>query len=144
MKYLNLLIVFIVLIVSCDNDDGNAINENTCNYQGLSYLDTTNNNQTLLAETDLQTQFFPNSNNGPFGSPGVEISSFVTSPTLFFTTNVITLNDSGSGTLTLDGIAYAVTVTCQRAGTTIGEEFRYDVTANGIEAEFCVLIDEVL
>ncbi|MEE9363838.1 MAG: hypothetical protein V3U92_14650 [Cellulophaga sp.] len=144
MKHLTLLIVFTLLIISCNNDDGNTINETVCNYQGLSYLDTSNNNQTLLPETDLQTQFFPNSNNGPFGSPGVEISSFVSSPTLFFTTNVIDLNTFGPGTLTLDGIDYSVTVTCQRAGTAIGDEFRYDIVAAGIEAEFCVGIDEVL
>ena len=137
-----LLLVFTFL--SCDNDDGNATNETACNYEGFSYLDTNNNDQTLIAEADLQTQFFPNASNGPFGASGIEISSYVSSPTLFFATNTIAANQTGTGILTIDNVDYDVTVTCQREGNAVGEEIRLDVTYSSIEVEFCVTIDEVV
>lgn len=145
MKVLKYLIVAIVLFTSCNNDDNNATNQNTCNYQGFSYLDNSNSNQTLIPESELNTQFFPNASNGPYGAPGIEIASYSGSTALFFTTNVIELNDSGIGRITIDnGNEEIVTVTCQRAGTAVGDEVRLDVVYGSIEVEFCVIIDEVL
>ncbi|GAK98701.1 hypothetical protein JCM19275_2841 [Nonlabens ulvanivorans] len=38
-----------------------------------------------------------------------------------------------------------MTVTCQRAGTAVGDEFRFDVvTVGGLEGELCVVIDAVI
>lgn len=131
-------------IVSCNNDD-DATNQVSCNYEGFSYLDSNNNDQSIVAESELNTQYFPNASNGPYGAPGIEIASFSSSPTIFFTTNVIDLNEVGSGYFLLDGIEeVGVVVTCQRAGSAVGDEVRYDVVYGGVEVEFCVTIDEVL
>lgn len=144
MKKLLILFVLIFTVVSCNNDD-DATNQNTCNYQGFSYFDNNNNDQSIVAESELNTQYFPNASNGPFGAPGVEIASFSSSPTIFFTTNVIDLNEVGSGYFLLNGIEeVGVVVTCQRAGSAVGDEVRYDVVYGGVEVEFCVTIDEVL
>lgn len=135
-------------MLSCNNDDdtnNDATNETECNFQGFSYLDSNSTDQVLVAETDISTQFFPNASNGPFGVPGFEISSNTSPNTFFFTTDVITLNQTGSGRLTVNnGQEQIVTVTCQREGTTVGDEVRLDVVIGSIEVEFCVIIDEVL
>jgi len=145
MKNIFILLLLLSLGTSCDNDDGNAINESQCNYQGFSYFDNNNNDQTLIPEMELNTQHFPNASNGPYGEPGIEIASFTSSPTLFFTTNVIELNETGPGWISINGAELEeVTVTCQRAGTAVGDEVRLDVIYNSMELEFCVIIDEVL
>jgi len=148
MRKICLLLLLLCTITSCDNDDdinNDATNEDQCNYQGFSYLDTNNNDQTLIQESELNTQYFPNASNGPYGAPGIEIASFTSSPTLFFTTNAIELNETGTGWISINGAQLeAVTVTCQRAGTAIGDEVRLDVVFGAIEVEFCVIIDEVL
>jgi len=148
MKKITYILVLLCLVTSCNNDDdinNDATNETECNYQGFSYLDNSNNDQTIIAESELNTQYFPNASNGPYGAPGIEIASFSSSPTIFFTTNVNELNETGTGRLTLDsGEEQGVTVTCQRAGTAVGDEIRLDVVYGNIEVEFCVIIDEVL
>ncbi|RLJ69134.1 hypothetical protein CLV86_0528 [Lacinutrix venerupis] len=148
MKVFRNIIVALVLFTSCNNDDdvnNDATNETQCNYQGFSYLDSNNNDQTLIPESELNTQYFPNASNGPNGAPGIEIVSYTGSTTLFFTTNVIALNDTGTGLITIDnGTEQTVTVTCQRAGTAVGDEVRLDVVNGSVEVEFCVIIDEVL
>ncbi|QCE42348.1 hypothetical protein [Psychroserpens sp. NJDZ02] len=148
MKKITYILVLLCLVTSCNNDDdinNDATNETECNYQGFSYLDNSNNDQTIIAESELNTQYFPNASNGPYGAPGIEIVSFSSSPTIFFTTNVNELNETGTGRLTLDsGEEQGVTVTCQRAGTAVGDEIRLDVVYGNIEVEFCVIIDEVL
>lgn len=142
------IVLIITLLISCDNDSSPSPNDTQCNYQGLSYLDTSNNTQILIPEANLNTQFFPNANNGPYGNPGVEIAG--TAPNgdfVFFVTNVITENTTGvvrDFTINGEQIQGITSVTCQRAGTLVGEEFRYDITISGFETEFCVIIDEVL
>lgn len=138
------LVVILYSVISCNNDN-NTTNETECNYQGFSYLDGNNNDQTILPEAELNTQYFPNASNGPNGVPGIEIASYTSSPTLFFTTNVIDLNNTGNGLITIDGgQEQSVTVTCQRAGLAVGDEVRLDVVYGSVEVEFCVIIDEVL
>ncbi|WP_452228553.1 MULTISPECIES: hypothetical protein [unclassified Lacinutrix] len=148
MKSIFKITVVLVLALSffnCDNDDNNATNTNVCSYQGFSYLDGNSNDQTIIPESELNTQYFPNASNGPYGAPGIEIASFTGATTLFFTTNVILLNEIGEGRMTIDGgVEELVTVTCQRAGTAVGDEIRLDVVSGSIEVEFCVIIDEVL
>ncbi|WP_452227017.1 hypothetical protein [Lacinutrix cladophorae] len=144
-----LLLIFVLCIfTSCNNDDNannDATNETQCDYQGFSYLDNNNNDQTLISESELNTQYFPNASNGPYGAPGIEIASYTGTTTLFFTTNVIALNDTGIGYITIDnGTEQTVTVTCQRVGTAVGDEVRLDVVYGSVEVEFCVIIDEVL
>ncbi|WP_291869868.1 hypothetical protein [Maribacter sp.] len=141
MKKLILVLTIALSFLSCDNDDNNATNASACNYEGLSYLDTSNNDQTLIPEASLTTGYYPN--NGGIGVPAVEIYK-TDDISMVFTTNVVTLNGTGTGDLIINnGQNITVNVTCQRAGTAVGEEFRYDVTASGIEVEFCVVIDEV-
>ncbi|MBL7559460.1 hypothetical protein JAO71_06530 [Olleya sp. YSTF-M6] len=148
MKNIFKMLMLFCVCIACNNDDdvnNDATNQTQCNYQGFSYLDASNNDQTLIAETELNTQFFPNASNGPYGAPGIEIVSNTSTPSLFFVTNVIALNQTGTGYLTLDnGQEQTVTVTCQRAGTAVGDEIRLDVVYGNIEVEFCVIIDEVV
>ncbi|WP_055442220.1 hypothetical protein [Lacinutrix himadriensis] len=139
------VLILALSFFNCDNDDNSAPNTNVCNYQGFSYLDGNSNDQTIIPESELNTQYFPNASNGPYGAPGIEIASFTGATTLFFTTNVILLNETGVGRMTIDGgTEQLVTVTCQRAGTAVGDEIRLDVVSGSIEVEFCVIIDEVL
>jgi len=132
-----ILILFIITIFSCDNDDGNSPNITACNYEGFTFLDTNNNNQTLIAEADLFTDFFNTSSNGP----EVEIYETNNPGNFNFTTSVVTLNGTGTGVLNFNGNTYNVNVICQRTGSAVGDEMRFDVTASGLEAEFCVIID---
>ncbi|MCT4630978.1 hypothetical protein [Winogradskyella sp.] len=137
-----LLVLLITVSFSCDNDDGNAPNENVCTYEGLTFEDPNNNTNILIPEADLQTEYFPN-NGGP-GIPAVEIYETSNPGNLWFLTDVVTLNATGTGTIGIGGTNYPCTVICQRAGTQVGEEMRFDVVFNGgNEAEFCVVIDSV-
>ncbi len=140
IKTVLLVILTITLFASCDNDDGNDPNENLCSYQGLTFVDTSDNTQTLLPEVDLTTEYFPN--NGGAGIPAVEI--YGGTPFVVFTTSAVTVGATENINLLINGNTYPVLVTCQRAGTLVGEEFRFDLTANNVEAEYCVIIDAVI
>ncbi|NRR92986.1 hypothetical protein HSX10_15530 [Winogradskyella undariae] len=145
IKKLSIIAIICLGLVSCDNDDDNATNIAECNYEGFSYYDANNDDQLILAESELNTQYFPNDSNGPYGASGIEIASFTSSPTIFFTTNVLIENETGIGWISVNGNPdQLVTVTCQRTGSAVGDEMRYDVTYGSIEVEFCVVIDEVL
>jgi len=146
IKRLSVIAMLCLGLVSCNNDDTNATNISACNYEGFSYYDSNNQDQLILPESELSTQYFPNAGNGPYGAPGIEIASFSSSPTIFFTTNVLEENETGIGRIYLNGEVepQMVAVTCQRTGTAIGDEMRYDVSYGSIEVEFCVIIDEVL
>lgn len=139
---LPILLLMCLVLYSCDNDDGMAENQNQCNYEGLTFFD--GSTQTLLTEAQLQTELFPN-NNGP-GIAAVEVYETTNPGNIFLTTGAVTLNATGPGTLGINGTNYAVTVTCQRAGATIGDEFRFDIVtvSGGFEGELCVLIDAVI
>jgi len=132
-----IILLLVITITSCDNDDPTTPNLNVCNYTGFTFLDTGNNTQTLIAEADLTTDFFNTSSNGP----EVEIYETNNPGNFNFTTTVTTLNGTGTGTLVLNGNTYTVNVICQRTGTAVGDEMRFDLTASGLEAEFCVVID---
>ncbi|HLV39150.1 hypothetical protein [Xanthomarina sp.] len=137
-----ILLVFALTLFNCDNDDDHAVNVDVCNYEGLTILDTNGATHTLLPEAQLQTEFFPN-NGGP-GVAAVEIYETSNPGDMWFLTEVVTLNGTGSGTIGIGGTNYPCTVTCQRAGTAVGDEFRFDVVIPGVgEAEFCVIIDSV-
>ena len=142
MKIVFLIIVTATLFFSCDNDSSSSPNDTQCNFDGLTFLDTSSNVQTLIAETLLTTDFFPN--NGGAGIPGVEIfGTATTGEFVVFVTDVVTLNATGPGSISVNGTNYPVTVTCQRAGTAVGDEFRFDLVGSGAEAEYCVVIDSV-
>lgn len=136
------LLLFISLtMLSCDNDDGMADNQSQCNYQGLTFDD--GSTQTLIPEAQLQTELFPN-NGGP-GVAAVEVYETSNPGNIWLLTEAVTLNAVGPGTLGINGTNYTVTVTCQRAGTAVGDEFRFDVvTTGGLEGELCVVIDAVI
>lgn len=133
------ILVITLLLFSCDNDNNPSPNDAQCNYEGLTFLDTSNSTQTLIPESDLTTDYFPN-NGGP-GIAAVEI--YGGNPFVVFTTNAVIVGATETINLLVNGTTYPVTVTCQRAGTLVGEEFRFDVTANNVEAEYCVVIDSV-
>lgn len=134
-----LLIIAILFIGSgCDNDTDPSPNDTQCNYQGLTFLDTSDNTQTLLPESDLTTEFFPNSSNGP------EVEIYGGTPFVVFVTSAVTLGATDNTSIIINGTTYPITVTCQRAGTAVGDEFRFDLTANNVEAEYCVIIDTVV
>jgi hypothetical protein len=138
----NILKTLLILSISftlynCDNDDGNAPNEDECEYAGFTFLDTSNNTQTLIPEAELTTDFFHTSSNGP----EVEIYRTNDPGNFWFVTTATALNATGTGQLSVDGTIYTVNVTCQRTGSAVGEEMRFDITASGLEAEYCVIID---
>jgi hypothetical protein len=137
MYYITILSI-IFSFSNCDNDDGNAPNQNTCNYQGLTFLNTTKATTTLIAESDLFTDFFNTSSNGP----EVEIYETNNPGNFNFTTTTVNLNGTGTAILNYNGTTYTVDVTCQRIGNAIGQEIRFDLTASGLEAELCVQIDD--
>ena len=136
IKTLCLLVLTLVLF-NCDNDDGNADNQDVCNFAGFTFLDTSDNTQTLITEAELTTDFYYTSSNGP----EVEIYKTAEPGDFWFVTTVVTENASGTGTLSVDGTIYTVNVTCQRTGSAVGDEMRFDITASGLEAEYCVIID---
>ena len=132
------------ILFSCNNDDPNnpAPNTNQCNYSGLTFLDTNNNTQTLIPEANLTSVLA--SNFGGVGVAGIQISGTTSSGgAVAFGTTAITMNATDTTTLFFNGTNYPVTITCQRAGTAVGDEFRFDITGNGLEAEFCITLDTI-
>ncbi|EGV42737.2 hypothetical protein BZARG_2523 [Bizionia argentinensis JUB59] len=133
-----ILLAFTLVLFNCDNDDDAAPNIDVCNYQGFTFLDTNDNTQTLIPDSELTTDFFHTSSNGP----EVEIYDTANPGDFWFVTEVVDANASGVGRLSIGGTIHNVNVTCQRTGSAVNEEMRFDVTANGLEAEFCVKINE--
>jgi len=125
------------------DDDNNSIEE-VCDYQGFTYTDSGTDTMIDIPETDVATEYFPNDSNGPFGMAGVEISSFTGTDTFIFVSNVITLNEIGSGRLTINnGTEVMVGVTCLKTGNAVGDELFYRITGTNIDAELCVMIDDI-
>lgn len=136
------LTLFFLALYNCDNDDGNAPNINGCSFQGLTAL--IGSNQTLIAESNLQTDYFPN-NDGP-GLPAVEIFETTNPGQNFIVTRALTVGAiDNNPQITINNISYTGVVTCQIAGSAIGDELRLDIVlTGGGEAEFCVIIDSVI
>ena len=134
-----LLTAILFIGSSCDNEADPSPNDNQCNYEGLTFLDVADNTQTLIPESDLTTKIYTNP-----GTPAVEITTSMGSsyPLIEFRTEAITVGATEVTSILINGTYYGtVTVTCQRAGTTAGDEFRFDLVSNGAEAEFCVVVD---
>lgn len=146
MKTLFKFAIILILFVHCDNDSTSYENDDQCNYQGLSWVDSANNTTVEISDTALSTKLFASATAGGNPAPYLEISGVNSAGTsvLFITSQI--LIGSSKGKLIIDGgDSQSVNVTCQRAGTAVGDEFRYDVvTLNGLEFEFCVTIDQVL
>lgn len=140
-----LLVLFVALTVSnCNNDDPAAPNVAVCNYSGLTAL--LNSTRTLIPESDLTSEYFTATSNGP------EIEIYQTSnPGNFnFTTTVVNENTTGTGTITYGGNTYSnLTIKCQRGvtgttGANVGDSFRFDITnGSGLEIEMCVSVHGV-
>jgi len=138
------LLAIIFGIFSCDNDSEPSPNDTQCNYQGLTFLDTSSNTQTLIPETDLTTGHITAGSNGP----EVEVYETANPGHFNFTTTVVAEGASGTGALNFNGNSYTVNVTCQRGitgstGSVVGDEYRFDITASGLEIELCVVQDEL-
>jgi len=141
MKTIFKILFITVLSLSlsnCDNDDGNADNQNACNYQGMSYLDTNDNTQILIPESDLTTDIFLTSSNGP------EWEIFGTTASGDFLTLVYS---PGSNPpvfeFVFNGTNFPVTISEIRNDNVVGGELRADVSHSGFEIEYCVFIDQV-
>jgi len=132
------ILVLTITLFNCDNDDGNAPNINVCNYQGLTA--DIGGTQTLIPESDLQTDYFPN--NTP-GVPAVEVWDTTNPGDTFIVTTALTLGAIDTNPqIRIGNVDYTGTVTCQRAGSAVGDELRLDVVLSiGGEAELCVIID---
>lgn len=145
-KTLTSFLIGFITFVSCDNDDNNNPNINDCVFDGLTIEDSNGTITTQISEADLQTEYF-SSNGGP-GVPGVEVYETSNPGNIWITTSATTVNaiDTNS-TIGLNGTTYSCTVSCQRAGSQVGEEFRFDIVIpgfNNAEAELCVIIDSVV
>lgn len=137
------IIVTLFASYSCDGDDEDSPNYEECNYQGLAYQDTVNNIGIFAEETNLSTELFLNGTTT--GVPDLEIyGNATTGEFTVFTTSHVTLNASGGSSIIIAGTTYPITVTCLRAGTSVGDEFRFNITGNGINGEYCVVIDTVI
>ncbi|AUC81852.1 hypothetical protein [Lacinutrix sp. Bg11-31] len=145
-KILKTVLLFCIAFTfsNCDNDDDTTTpNVDVCSYQGLTFLDVSSNTQTLIPETDLTTDYLTGGSNGP------EIEVYETSnPGNFnFTTTVVDDNTTGISTINYNGNTYLnIATTCQRGvtgttGAVVGDEFRFDISGNGVEIELCIIVD---
>ncbi|AUC77040.1 hypothetical protein [Olleya sp. Bg11-27] len=138
---ITLLVVALFIIGSgCPADDGidDEPETSACDYEGYDALDTSNNTTTLIPEAELTTDFFYTSSNGP----EVEIYETSNPGDFWFVTTVVTANAAGTGQLSIDGVIQTVNVTCLATGSAVGEGMQFIVTGSGLDAEFCVKIDE--
>lgn len=138
-----LLLVVAVTLFNCDNDDNDAPNTNVCNYQGVTIEDANGNVYTQIAASDLQTDYFHN-NDGP-GLAAVEVWDTTVPGQTFIVTRALTVGAVDTNPeIRINNIDYSGTITCQRAGSLVGEELRLDVVVNSLgEGEVCVTIDYV-
>jgi len=141
-----LILVCLVILFNCDNDDGNNPNVSQCVNAGITWTNPSGTVNTFIADNDLKTEYFVN-NGGP-NIPGIEVGSIQSPADYNFITDVLTANTTGTGSLIFNGTFYGnLTVTCLRTGSSVGDELLFDVvdTANtGAEFEICVAIDFVL
>lgn len=138
-----LLALIVSVFFSCDNDDGNADNQNACNFEGATF-EWSNNTFTTYPEADLKAELFLN--NFGVGIPGIEIWDTTNAGNTFIVTRALTAGAvDNNPEIRIEGVDYTGVVTCQRiTGMTVGDEIRYDIVINGTaEAEFCGDIDTV-
>jgi len=142
-----LLVLLLITFFSCDNDDGNAPNENVCTYEGLTFEDINNNTQTFIPEADLTLEYFTATSNGP----EVEVYETANPGNFNFTTIAVIENTSDTNTVNYNGNTYNnAAITCQRglasgntAGANVGDEFRWDIVVNSVEFEICMVVTSV-
>lgn len=142
----SILLMLVIAFTNCDNDDNNNPNLNQCNFAGLTVEDSSGNITTQISQADLKTDYYPN-NGGP-GIPGVEVFEITNPGNIWIITDATTVGAIDTlATIGISGTNYTCTVTCQIAGTIVGEEFRFDIvipTLSNAEAELCVHIDTVI
>lgn len=143
MKHFIFLLLSLVILSSCDNDDNGNANANACTFEGATILDLNDNTQTLIPESSLKTDFFPN-NDGP-GMPAIEVFDTTNLGQTFVVTRAVNTGEMDSNPeIRYLGTDYTGVVTCQRGGSAVGDELLLDVVINGVfEMELCVTIDEV-
>ena len=133
---------------SCGSDDPLPQQQDPCTHNGWFYQATLTDYEYLIEDADLSVQFFPNASNGPYGSPGFEISGTDSEGHFMsFITGVLTVNATGTPlSLTDNGVEAegTITLTCLEAGTAVGDRARYNIEGPGYQIEICALIDEVL
>ncbi|REE25673.1 hypothetical protein DFQ09_102264 [Winogradskyella pacifica] len=136
-----LLLAITLTLFNCDNDDGNAPNISVCSYEGLTA--ELQGILTLIPASDLVTDYFPN-NDGP-GIGAYEVNQISNMGGTFVVTKAVTNGAVDSDPeIKINDINYSGVVTCQRAGSAVGDEIRLDIVlASGEEVELCVVIDYV-
>jgi hypothetical protein len=137
------LMTLTMLNFSCDNDSNPSPNDNQCNYQGLTYNDANGNIITQIPESDLKTEYYPN-NDGP-GQAAVEVWDTTNPGNTFIVTRALTVGAvDNNPEIKINGTNLTGTITCQRAGSAVGDDLRFDIVlTSGAEAELCVVIDTV-
>lgn len=146
MKTLKTIFAFFLLsmlALACDSDDGNAPNENVCNFEGVT-VEWNNNTVTTYPEADLNAELFPN--NDGSGQPAIEIWDTTNPGNTFIVTRALAQGAvDNNPEIRIEGTDYTGVVTCQRiTGLAVGDDIRYDIIINGnVEAEFCGDIDTV-
>ena len=136
-----LLLAITLTLFNCDNDDGNAPNISVCSYEGLTA--EIQGTLTLIPASDLVTDYFPN-NYGP-GVGAYEVNQISNMGGTFVVTRAVTNGAVDSNPeIRINDTNYSGVVTCQRAGSAVGDEIRLDIVlASGEEVELCVVIDYV-
>ncbi len=132
------LLSILFIVTSCDNDSDPSPNDNQCNYQGLTYVDSNNNINTQIPESNLQTDYFSS-------APNVEIWDTTDPGATFIVTNALTVGAvDNNPQIKINDLNLTGVVTCQRAGSAVGDELRLDIViTGGAEVELCVVIDTV-
>ncbi len=130
------LLSILFIVTSCDNDSDPSPNDNQCNYQGLTYVDSSNNINTQIPESELQTDYFSS-------GPNVEVWDTTNPGATFIVTNALTVGAvDNNPQIKINDLNLTGVVTCQRAGNSVGDELRLDIViTGGAEVELCVVID---
>jgi len=133
LKTFLLITSMFIIILSCDNDNNPSPNDDQCTYNGITFNDNYNNINTVISDDNLTTTFYPNANGQGVGR--VEIRETNNPNDNFLITDVVTDGATGTGIFRYMGINYPqpITVTCQRAGTSVGDDFRLDVVAPALD-----------
>lgn len=143
-QFKHLCLAFLLIVTfSCDNDDGNAPNTNGCAFAGLTVVDSGGNIVAIFDEANLQTDYFPN-NDGP-NMAAVEVFETTNPGDNFIVTRALTVGAIDTNPeIRINNVDYTGTITCQLAGSAVGQELRFDIIVTGLgEAELCVIIDNV-
>lgn len=138
IKLFSILFLFATLMTSCGANDDDS-NDQTCTQEGFGYVN--GNNIGAIMEADLTTVHDPSAS-----TPLTEIFGFTNSGSVIFIVDYLS-NTNAQINIDNNGLE-AVTVNLIINGTNVGDLLRYTISGTyqgqPIEAEFCVIVDQVL